>query len=506
MHASPGPGSSRARHRKNPATAAPATQRGAVAIMFAASLIVIMAVFGMALDLTRLYNRKAELQNVADAAALAAAHELDGTAAGLANAMARAKSSAELLKYQYNNEGVAWTDAALRFGDAATTSNWVDLGDAQNNPALWRFVKVDTSALDAAYSVVDLFFIRVVAPALNQASMQARAVAGRTATNIAPLAICAMSTSAAQSRTWAGPPQVNELVEYGFRRGVAYDLMKLNPAGSAAENFVVDPFAVPGGPAGTTATNMSDDVISPFICTGTMALGQVLKATVMVRRPFPINTFYRQLNSRFDQFAAKTSGAYCDPDIAPPDANIKEYGYKSIGWMSAVPEGQTARSTTDGGQLRTVADLVPPASAANTAAMYGPLWSFARAVPFASYQVGVPEPVAGYATFGPANWTSLYKPGQPVAKSNYPATTPYAMSSGDTYSPPTGTRKGVRGRRILNIPLLECPLPVTTPAPATVLAIGRFLMTVPASSSQLSAEFGGIVSQQTIGGNVELYP
>lgn len=59
-----------------------AAQRGVVVIMFALSLLLLMGFAGLALDGARLYVNKAELQNAADACALAAAQEL---APGLPN-------------------------------------------------------------------------------------------------------------------------------------------------------------------------------------------------------------------------------------------------------------------------------------------------------------------------------------------------------------------------------------------------------------------------------------
>jgi uncharacterized membrane protein len=52
-------------------------QQGVVAIMFALSLVVLIGFAGLALDGARLYVNKTELQNAADACALAAAQELN---------------------------------------------------------------------------------------------------------------------------------------------------------------------------------------------------------------------------------------------------------------------------------------------------------------------------------------------------------------------------------------------------------------------------------------------
>lgn len=61
-------------------------QGGAVAIIVALSLFVLVGMIGLVLDLGRLYIIKTELQNVADACALAAARELNGDANSLTRA------------------------------------------------------------------------------------------------------------------------------------------------------------------------------------------------------------------------------------------------------------------------------------------------------------------------------------------------------------------------------------------------------------------------------------
>lgn len=57
-------------------------EEGAIAIMTPFVLIVMIAMVGMALDLSSSYNRKTELQGLSDAVAMAAASALDGTPAG----------------------------------------------------------------------------------------------------------------------------------------------------------------------------------------------------------------------------------------------------------------------------------------------------------------------------------------------------------------------------------------------------------------------------------------
>ncbi|MCU6497849.1 pilus assembly protein TadG-related protein [Rugamonas sp. A1-17] len=476
-------------------------QRGAIAIVFALMLLVLVGFVGMSLDLGRVYNRKLDLQALANTTALAAARQLNGTSAGVTNALARAASAASALKYQYNQQSISWNSAALSFSSSSTGA-WIDAGSAQAAPSGLLFVKADTSQLDASLSTLSLVFMRVLSDALASASVSATAVAGRSTINVAPLAVCALSNTADAARVNPGPPAYSELTEYGFRRGVAYDLMQLNPNGTTAENFVIDPFDPPGvvGPA----SNMAAGFVGPYACTGRLAIPRVTGAPITVGRPFPLASLFNQLNSRFDQF----NGSLCSFVTAPPDTNIKSYTYNTaISWMSATPGAQGAASTTSGGKLWTVADPLP-ALAGTTAAMYGPLWAYARAVPYSSYVPGSTEPASGYTPFNTSVWSTLYKPGVPAATVSYPGgvSTPYLAVNGSYFQGPSAAHNGTANRRVLNVALLSCPVSAGTTATATVLGIGKFLMTVPATATTLFTEFGGLATEQSLGGAVELYP
>src|SRR5471032_3372036 len=462
-------------------------QAGAISVVFALMLVVLIGFIGMSLDLGRVYNRKAELQVVANVAALAAANQLNGTAEGVANALLQAANAANVLQFQYNQLAIDWSSAALSFS-TSSSGIWIDAGAAQAAPNGLLFVQADTSKLDASFGAVDQLLLSVLSAALASTNVSAKAVAGRSTINVAPLAVCALANNLATSRANPGPPENTELLEYGFRRGVGYDLMQLNHNASTPENFVVDPFDPPGVPG--VASNMAAGVVGPYACSGQLAIPRITGASITVGRPFPLGALYNQLNSRFDQYA----GAECSYATAVP-------------WMSAIPGAQGAQSTTASGKLWTIADPLP-APVGNVAAMYGPLWAYARAVPFGAYVPGALEPAAGYAPFNTSDWATLYKPGAPSATISYPSgtSTPYKAISGSTFQAPSSAHKGMAYRRVLNVALLSCPVPAGAIVPATVLGIGKFLMTVPATATSLYVEFGGLASEQALGGAVQLYP
>ena len=64
--------------------------------MAAGALIIICGFCTLALDLSRVLNRKIELQNTANPAALAAVAELNGTKAGLNKAVQKAAATLAL--------------------------------------------------------------------------------------------------------------------------------------------------------------------------------------------------------------------------------------------------------------------------------------------------------------------------------------------------------------------------------------------------------------------------
>ncbi|MDN2711252.1 MULTISPECIES: pilus assembly protein TadG-related protein [unclassified Janthinobacterium] len=467
-------------------------QRGAMLIAFSILLIVVLGFIGLALDVGQVIGRKTELQNLADNAALAAAAELEGTPAGLANAVTKAKASAaEKNMYRRRMQGVVLSDASIRFASAvdAPDGEWHAAG-AVPDPGAALFVRIDTQANVPPLGHVATAFLGAWSPALRTLDTGARAVAGRTSLRVAPLAICALSASAAANRTNVALQPLVEVLEFGFRRGVAYNLFKLNPHGPAAEHFVLNPLGQPGlvGPS----AQVSEAAVQPFVCTGSVLYPRIGSARMHVHRPFPA-ALWPAFNARFNQYA----GGGCHPVTAPPDTNIRAYPNTAANWwMTNAPDAPSALS--GGNPLLSVAD--PETSVPlPTAASYGPLWSFGRA-----WGYNAERPADGHFALATSNWAALYPAASaaPAAKSSYPADkSPYLTPAFQT-APTVNT--GVALRRLLHIALLACPVPAGSDVLAQVRGIGRFYMTAPASNGMLSAEFAGLAPEGTLAGPVEL--
>ena len=460
-------------------------QRGVFAPMSAVFLMLILALCGMALGLSQMYNRKIELQAVADAVALAAARELDGTDEGVTRALQKARTTAERFHYNYR-QPIVWSNSAISFGNSPDGA--FPAADTEGVGKLF-FAKVDTAKLGGTAGTVAPIFIQFVS-ALSTVEISASAVAGRVGVKVVPLAVCALSNVAAENRA-------SELVEYGFRRGIPYDLMNLNPGGTTRENFVIDPIIAPGAPA--TGHNTSLAVVGPFVCTGKMWMPRVTGGQIQVTRPFPIDPLYEELNSRVNTYTNKR----CSPNGAPPDINVKPF---TGNWMRPAQENTFATLSGETDKLRTIADPDGlPASA--TPAKWGALWSYSKAVKYSSYQAGKPESQerkAGYAQFATTDFTKLYQAG--LTTYGYPSSlaggTPYLASI--SY-PPTNGALAEGNRRVLNVPLLACPVATGSNVTAQVLAVGKFFMTEPATSSRIVAEFAGIAPEQSLVDQVELF-
>jgi hypothetical protein len=293
-------------------------------------------------------------------------------------------------------------------------------------------------------------------------------------------------------------------VQYGFRRGVSYDLMQLNPNGTDPLRYAINPVAGPG--QASDAIELAN--VARFMCKGSMWMPTVRGGSLHVSPlpgTAPLAALAAPLNARFDLY----DGALCNAYGAPPDFNIKSYAYNVAGgvnWMSPSTGRVAAAATTSRGKLETVADLPTPPAAAGD---YGPLWAFAKAVQAPASLTG-PEPSAGYTTFATGDWATLYKSGPTT--STYGTTPPYqsTLSSSGKYLAPRNDNLEISTlqRRVLNIPLLSCSpsAPAGENAPASVLAIGKFFMMVPATADRLVGEFAGVLPDTAVPAEVKLFP
>ena len=454
-------------------------QRGAFAVAFAIFMIAIIGFISLSMDLSQVYVRQTEMQGAADAAAVAAARELNGTMDGINDARRQAERVYSANSYQYW-EPLPWNDDLMSFASAADGAWIASSAVNTTNVRDLRYVRIDTAAGEPEPGFVQMTF-----NAGSVFSVRKVAIAGPTAVQVIPLAICAIKPAASTpERTVNGK---TELSEYGFRRGVTYNLLGLNPVWSPVEtprHYLVNPVDFP--PAANNLAHFGRQFVGPFACSGTMHLPPSGK--VYVKEGFP-SLLAAELNSRFEDY----TGGHCVPDAAvPDDKNIKGYPRSAAYWMNPEPlpwwdaaksefiaaDGRTVDSPGELGQLLNSAHL---ADGPGDRAHYGTLWAYSKAL-------------SGSAAFTRNDVPGLY----PVANGGVRP----SMNSDPLYRPyfttyaPAGSPSAVLFRRIIGVPLLSCDVPPSDQA--TVLGVGKFMLNqraVDSAAPVIVAEFGGLLEQ-----------
>ncbi|UUZ75862.1 Tad domain-containing protein [Polaromonas sp. P1(28)-13] len=472
-------------------------QRGAVAIMLGLSIFVLFGFMALAIDLGRTYVVRTELQNAADAAALAGAKQLNQTAAGVCcgsdSAVAYAIAMAAQHDFKFSS-AVTITIANMSVGTCPDDSCMVPASSITSDAFAGgkTFLKVDipSGGLATFFAVVPT---TAAGTGIPSTSTYGRAVAGRFVNDVTPIGVCAIKDATGVSRPKGeAMPGTNELTQFGFRRGVSYNVFNLGPLGASSDPYLIDPVDVYPDPC--NPANSSANITAPFICGGSSAVLTTTPGTVYGNTGISAGKIEAALNSRFNNYGGPS---VCIPAQAPPDTNIRPYGFASgVDWMTPTP---TVQTMIDPGMP------MPPATIAS-ADKYGVLWSYSRAV----NAIGVSPNATPGAAFASTDWVSLYPAtvGAPAANANFPATGSPYLDPGHSTAPVGNP--GLPNRRVLNIAIVDCPN-VTGSGSCQVipvLGIGRFFMQVPADFSgtpkRLDVEFAGLIEPVPVA-DVKLY-
>lgn len=469
-------------------------ESGAVAIVFALALTSVFGFMGIALDLAQTYAMKTELQNAADAAALSGAKELDGTPIGITNAVNNAKATAQANKFKYSRPLIL-QDTDISFANNPDATNWKLASEAGASTAAANgllFIKIDTQL-----KTQDIVNFMKIAGVNAAPETFGRAVAGRFALGLTPIGVCALETTKYGQLPHTGLPP--ELKEFGYRRGLAYDVVTINPLGASANKFLLNPVDIASGANDNSCepNNNNTPAMRPYICSGTASLITTLPGYVFTNTGMQA-TLNSEFNSRF------SSGGSC---TVPPDANVKQYPTNSTAagapskWMSPAPG-----SGNQGVKLTTGATNIPFTPPTTTASDWGVLWSYNPAVQYAAT-----PPAGGYTPYTTANWPALYPTASPIATAQYPTSTtlgvppaPYNQTSGQFFTAGAGARE----RRTLNVAIADCTTLRNNGRCSTikVLGVGKFFMPVPSNlPDNLFLEFAGLIPDSSLTAEIKLY-
>lgn len=461
---------------------------GAVAIVLGLSIFVLFGFLALVIDLGRTYVVRTELQNAADASALAGAKELNQTKAGVDKAVDRAIKMAAQHRFDFSKT-VIITSADLSVGSCPDDACMVPVTDidtdAEASKKTFLKVHIPSGSLATFFAVVPM---TAAGAGTSSLSTSGRAVAGWALTEVAPIGVCAHKDpiSGSSKPIAEALPVTGELAQFGFRRGVSYNIFALGPLGSPSDTYLLNP--IDRHPEPCDPNNSSTNITAPFICTGSSNI-EAGATIVYGNAGISAGAIQAALNSRFNDYSAPS---VCIPAEAKSDSNIQKYGCTggscatpAADWMTPPPTTQTINLLSD-----------PPPSADQ----YGVLWSYSRAV----RAVGTP-PGPG-AEFTPSDWNSLYpSPTGPAQPASAPTgsflvnTSPY-LDPGHSLAPPASSPQEAH-RRVLNLVIADCKTgAITGPAACQtipVLGIGRFFMQVPAkftgSPKKLEVEFAGLV-------------
>jgi Flp pilus assembly protein TadG len=230
------------------------SQRGMVLMTMAVSAIALIGAMGLAIDLGHIFIVKNETQAYVDAAAIAAALQLDGTTAGAT----RANTAATNLSAHWNFDSATLGTPTVEFSTAATGATWYTAANVTTTLApTMLFARVTKTVAPKIY-----FVPMVMTNKIYSTNVQSQAIAGQvdfSANTSIPaglgpfmgVAACAHGNSVTQC-------EATKSSNFGLTVGNIYDLQwpqfggsrsgcNTNGTGIALENcFNKTPGACPG--------------------------------------------------------------------------------------------------------------------------------------------------------------------------------------------------------------------------------------------------------------------
>lgn len=191
----------------------PNGQRGVVAVLVAMLIVVMVGLVGLAIDLGRLFVAKTELQNAADACALAAVDDMravNSRPTELAVASGRTVANLHRVGFQGHALSTASTPVTITFSTTVSGPFVSGLGLSSTQAAAMKYVRCEVGSTG-----IKTIFIQVlnVLPGVNIGDQSVRASAvgtllpSRSACPI-PIAMCSADAIPAKVGQWfAGPLQ-----------------------------------------------------------------------------------------------------------------------------------------------------------------------------------------------------------------------------------------------------------------------------------------------------------
>ncbi|CAE6494169.1 putative Flp pilus-assembly TadE/G-like [Nitrosomonas nitrosa] len=280
----------------------PRKERGAVAVIVALSLVVLVGFVGLALDLGKLFVAKTELQNSADACALAAARELTGANINqLVLAKAAGIATGERHNVLFQDEKVVVS--SVTFSETLTG----EYQPAFTDPGAtdMRFARCEVSRAGIANWLIQVLNI------LPGTSIKEQTVSAAAVATLAPSQItsCAIPVGICSSDVPPSTPVGTWIESVIGPKGS-------NDEGNLTGNFMWVDFTPPGGGASELAGHLT----GPGVCNLPAIGTEVGEAGV-------ISSLANDWNSRFGIYQGNVKTGSAKPDFSG-------YAYTETNWPS----------------------------------------------------------------------------------------------------------------------------------------------------------------------------
>ena len=262
-------------------------ERGSILATSAIGMLAVLLAVGLGVDISRLYTAKTELQNAADAAALAAVSALNTSPLGITKAADRAVAA--MNNYDFNKTNITFPRENVLFA-VNLDGPYMSEASAQGQAANIRFVQVTTPA-----EPVGISFAAMVLG--NSRNLSATATAGLSSgvpmnvfCNFLPVSVIDYGVPLSPGNTYTFRAGSGSMVSPGN-----YQILAV--AGEGGQDVRV------GLAAGVDKCASPGSVYAIDTKTGVTA-GAVRQG----------------LNTRFDDYQT----SQVNPNLMPPDTNIKE--------------------------------------------------------------------------------------------------------------------------------------------------------------------------------------
>ncbi|HYO63033.1 MAG TPA: pilus assembly protein TadG-related protein [Pyrinomonadaceae bacterium] len=259
-------------------------ERGSVLAVATLGMLAFLLATGLCVDVGHLYLAKNELQNAADAAALAAASGLNSNPTGITEAKARA--TVAMNTYEFNKAGATIPPANVTYA-VNLGGPYVDETTAKGSAGQIRFVRVKT-----APSPVKIFFARIVLGGSRDVTAEATAGMSVPLTSVCdflPVSVIDYGTPIMPKNVYTFRSDSGNTVSPGN-----YQILAVAGRGGrdvrAGLAAGVDACAEPGAEYAVDT--------KPGLTSGPVRVG---------------------INTRFDEYGPQT-----DPVSHPPDTNVAE--------------------------------------------------------------------------------------------------------------------------------------------------------------------------------------